>query len=160
MNRSSVTTPFKVIHHKTINWDLGPKGTRHKASFVQLSNLDSIVVIVVEEKSTAVETQVRALNMVIMGNLYKTAYRRVADPKIALTEKGKAEAEECGKRIREMIEKDNVPNWKPLGDGNPNMNSVIASHGLTLLTVSNEVVCEEELRKFGLMDDMLIDQDW
>lgn len=46
------------------------------------------------------------------GNLDETAYTRVADPKIALTEKGKAEAEECGKRIREIIEKDNVPNWK------------------------------------------------
>lgn len=46
------------------------------------------------------------------GNVDESVYTRIADPKIALTEKGKAEAEECGKRIRELIEKDNAPNWK------------------------------------------------
>lgn len=46
------------------------------------------------------------------GNVDESVYTRIADPKIALTEKGKAEAEECGIRIRELIEKDNVPNWK------------------------------------------------
>ncbi|KAK9927145.1 hypothetical protein M0R45_024345 [Rubus argutus] len=39
-------------------------------------------------------------------------YTRVSDPKIRLTEKGMADAEECGKRIREMIEKDKAQNWK------------------------------------------------
>ncbi|XP_048320611.2 phosphoglycerate mutase-like protein AT74H [Ziziphus jujuba] len=226
------------------------------------------------------------------GNVDETTYTRVADPKIALTEKGKAEAEECGKRIREMIEKDNVPNWKvyfyvspykrthetlkslgrafersriaglreeprlreqdfgnfqdrermrvekalrkiygrfffrfpngesaadvydritgfretlradidigrfqPPGDRNPDMNLVIVSHGLTLrvflmrwykwtveqfhglrnLGNGNMIVMEkgyggryslllhhseEELREFGLTDDMVIDQEW
>lgn len=46
------------------------------------------------------------------GNVDESAYTRVADPKIALTEKGKVEAEECGKRIREMIEKDGVDDWQ------------------------------------------------
>ncbi|XVF10555.1 hypothetical protein REPUB_Repub07fG0192600 [Reevesia pubescens] len=46
------------------------------------------------------------------GNVDETVYTRVADPKIALTEKGKAEAEECGWRIREMIEKDGADDWK------------------------------------------------
>ncbi|CAN0841219.1 Phosphoglycerate mutase-like protein AT74 [Linum grandiflorum] len=39
------------------------------------------------------------------GNVDESAYTRVADPKIELTKKGKAQAEECGVRIREMIEK-------------------------------------------------------
>uniref|UniRef100_A0A2N9FW74 Phosphoglycerate mutase-like protein AT74H n=1 Tax=Fagus sylvatica TaxID=28930 RepID=A0A2N9FW74_FAGSY len=46
------------------------------------------------------------------GNLDESMYTRVADPKIALTQKGMAEAEECGKRIRELIEQDEVANWK------------------------------------------------
>ncbi|TYH40815.1 hypothetical protein ES332_D12G272800v1 [Gossypium tomentosum] len=46
------------------------------------------------------------------GNVDETVYTRVPDPKIDLTEKGKAEAEECGWRIREMIEKDGANDWK------------------------------------------------
>ncbi|EEF51229.1 phosphoglycerate mutase, putative [Ricinus communis] len=46
------------------------------------------------------------------GNVDESVYTRVADPKIGLTEKGKAQAEECGKRIREMIEKDGVIDWQ------------------------------------------------
>ncbi|KAL9387021.1 hypothetical protein Peur_020145 [Populus x canadensis] len=46
------------------------------------------------------------------GNVDESVYTRIADPKIALTEKGKAQAEECGKRIREMIEKDEADDWK------------------------------------------------
>ncbi|XVE57932.1 hypothetical protein DITRI_Ditri04bG0129200 [Diplodiscus trichospermus] len=46
------------------------------------------------------------------GNVDESVYTRVADPKIALTEKGKTEAEECGWRIREMIEKDGAADWK------------------------------------------------
>ncbi|KAK9265748.1 hypothetical protein L1049_001758 [Liquidambar formosana] len=226
------------------------------------------------------------------GNVDESVYTRVADPKIALTEKGRADAEESGKRIREMIEKDGVHNWQvyfyvspyrrtletlrelakafersriagvreeprlreqdfgnfqdretmklqkaicmlygpffyrfpngesaadvydritgfretlradidigrfqPPGKRNPNMNLVIVSHGLTLrvflmrwykwtveqfeglhnLGNGNMVVMEtgygerysllvhhteEELRKFGLTDEMLIDQEW
>ncbi|KAL6182234.1 hypothetical protein ACLB2K_043657 [Fragaria x ananassa] len=40
------------------------------------------------------------------GNVDESVYTRVSDPKIRLTEKGIADAEECGKRIRETIEKD------------------------------------------------------
>ncbi|KAI3687569.1 hypothetical protein L1987_81269 [Smallanthus sonchifolius] len=46
------------------------------------------------------------------GNVDEGAYTRVADPRIRLTEKGKREAEECGERIREMIEKDGADDWK------------------------------------------------
>ncbi|GLT90860.1 hypothetical protein SLE2022_087770 [Rubroshorea leprosula] len=46
------------------------------------------------------------------GNVDESLYTRVADPKIDLTEKGKAEAEECGRKIREMIEKDKAVDWK------------------------------------------------
>ncbi|KAL6177294.1 hypothetical protein ACLB2K_048820 [Fragaria x ananassa] len=46
------------------------------------------------------------------GNVDESVYTRVSDPKIRLTERGIADAEECGKRIREMIEKDRVEDWK------------------------------------------------
>ncbi|KAJ7952269.1 Phosphoglycerate mutase family protein [Quillaja saponaria] len=46
------------------------------------------------------------------GNLDESIYTRVADPKIGLTERGKEEAEECGRQIKEMIEKDGMKNWK------------------------------------------------
>ncbi|RVW43255.1 Phosphoglycerate mutase-like protein AT74 [Vitis vinifera] len=40
------------------------------------------------------------------GNVDESVYTQVPDPKIKLTEKGMAQAEECGKNIRKMIEKD------------------------------------------------------
>ncbi|KAJ9555132.1 hypothetical protein OSB04_009746 [Centaurea solstitialis] len=46
------------------------------------------------------------------GNVDEGAYTRVADPRIRLTEKGGREAEQCGLRIREMIEKDGADDWK------------------------------------------------
>ncbi|XP_010255254.1 PREDICTED: phosphoglycerate mutase-like protein AT74 [Nelumbo nucifera] len=46
------------------------------------------------------------------GNVDESAYTRVPDPKIGLTKKGMQEAEDCGIRIREMIEKDGAPDWK------------------------------------------------
>uniref|UniRef100_A0A7N0U172 Phosphoglycerate mutase-like protein AT74H n=1 Tax=Kalanchoe fedtschenkoi TaxID=63787 RepID=A0A7N0U172_KALFE len=46
------------------------------------------------------------------GNVDETAYTKVPDPKIALTEKGHAEAEACGKRIRALIDKDGVVDWQ------------------------------------------------
>ncbi|KAG6634030.1 hypothetical protein CIPAW_12G090500 [Carya illinoinensis] len=186
------------------------------------------------------------------GNVDESVYTRVADPKIALTEKGRAEAEECGEMIKELIEQDKVDSWKvyfyvspyrrtletlknlarpfersriaglreeprlreqdfgfretlrsdidvgrfqPPGQRNPNMNLVIVSHGLTLRVFlmrwykwtveqfeglnnfrnGKALVMEkgyggrysllvhhteEELREFGLTDDMLMDQEW
>lgn len=46
------------------------------------------------------------------GNVDETVYTRVADPKIGLTEEGKAQAEECGRNIRDLIQKDGFQNWK------------------------------------------------
>jgi hypothetical protein len=46
------------------------------------------------------------------GNVDESVYTRTADPKIALTEKGLAEAEECGKEIKELIEQDRANDWK------------------------------------------------
>ncbi|KAF2313351.1 hypothetical protein P3X46_030068 [Hevea brasiliensis] len=45
------------------------------------------------------------------GNVDESTYTRVPDPKIGLTQKGKAQAQETGKRIRQMIEKDGS-DWK------------------------------------------------
>ncbi|CAL0311412.1 unnamed protein product [Lupinus luteus] len=46
------------------------------------------------------------------GNVDESLYTRVADPKIALTEKGKVQAEECGHRIKNLIEKDADKSWQ------------------------------------------------
>lgn len=47
------------------------------------------------------------------GNVDESVYTRVADPKVGLTEKGVIEAEECGRKMREMIEKnDGNDDWK------------------------------------------------
>lgn len=46
------------------------------------------------------------------GNVDESVYTRTADPKISLTEKGKTQAKECGKTIKEMIEKDGIESWK------------------------------------------------
>lgn len=42
----------------------------------------------------------------------ESAYTRVPDPKIGLTELGKVQARECGRRIRKMIEEDGAEDWK------------------------------------------------
>ncbi|XP_059661829.1 phosphoglycerate mutase-like protein AT74H [Cornus florida] len=46
------------------------------------------------------------------GNVDESVYTRIPDPRIGITEKGVAEAEERGRRIREMIEKDGAADWK------------------------------------------------
>ncbi|XP_061356365.1 phosphoglycerate mutase-like protein AT74H [Gastrolobium bilobum] len=46
------------------------------------------------------------------GNVDETEYTRVADPKIGLTNRGKAQAEDCGYRIKNMIEEDGDENWQ------------------------------------------------
>ncbi|XP_057449992.1 phosphoglycerate mutase-like protein AT74H [Lotus japonicus] len=47
------------------------------------------------------------------GNVDETVYTRVPDPKIGLTDRGKAQAEECGYRIKKMIEEDAEDhNWQ------------------------------------------------
>ncbi|XP_019239870.1 PREDICTED: phosphoglycerate mutase-like protein AT74 isoform X2 [Nicotiana attenuata] len=46
------------------------------------------------------------------GNVDESVYTRVADPKVGLTEKGVEEAEECGRKMREIIEKNDGDDWK------------------------------------------------
>lgn len=45
------------------------------------------------------------------GNVDESAYTRIADPRIGLTEKGMKEAEECGRNIKKMIDGDGVEDW-------------------------------------------------
>lgn len=47
-----------------------------------------------------------------LGNVDDSVYTRVADPKVGLTPRGVAEAEGCGRQMREMIEKDGADDWK------------------------------------------------
>ncbi|KAI9075130.1 hypothetical protein K1719_042861 [Acacia pycnantha] len=196
------------------------------------------------------------------GNVDEAVYTRIGDPKIALTDKGKAQAEDCGNKIRDLLLKDESQNWKlyfyvspyrrtlqtlqylarpfersrisglreeprlreqdfgnfqnrekmrkekqmrllygrffyrfpngesaadvydritgfretlrndinigrfqPPGEEKIDMNLVIVSHGLTLRGYGGRYSLlmhhsEEELREFGLTDEMLIDQEW
>ncbi|RDX69319.1 Phosphoglycerate mutase-like protein AT74, partial [Mucuna pruriens] len=46
------------------------------------------------------------------GNVDESVYTRIPDPKISLTDKGRAQAEECGYRIKKMIQKDADQHWQ------------------------------------------------
>jgi broad specificity phosphatase PhoE len=47
-----------------------------------------------------------------LGNVDESAYTRIPDSKICLTEKGWNQAVKCGKDIRELIENDHSDDWK------------------------------------------------
>lgn len=87
------------------------------------------------------------------GNVDESVYTRIADPKIALTDKGKVEAEKCGNRIRELIEKDNVPNWK--------VYFYVSPYRRTLETLKNLGKAFERSRIAGLREEpRLREQDF
>lgn len=46
------------------------------------------------------------------GNVDESAYTRIADPKISLTDKGKAQSLQCGHNIRDLLLKDGHDDWK------------------------------------------------
>lgn len=46
------------------------------------------------------------------GNVDESAYTRIPDSKICLTEKGWKQAVKCGKNIRQLIESDQNDDWK------------------------------------------------
>ncbi|PIA51793.1 hypothetical protein AQUCO_01100574v1 [Aquilegia coerulea] len=46
------------------------------------------------------------------GNVNENEYTQVPDPKIELTKKGFKEAEECGEKIKKLIENDGVNDWQ------------------------------------------------
>lgn len=46
------------------------------------------------------------------GNVDESAYTRIPDSKICLTEKGWKQAVKCGKDIRQLIESDQNDDWK------------------------------------------------
>lgn len=87
------------------------------------------------------------------GNVDESVYARVADPKIALTEKGRAEAEECGKIIKELIEQDKVDNWK--------VYFYVSPYRRTLETLKNLARPFERSRIAGLREEpRLREQDF
>lgn len=47
-----------------------------------------------------------------LGNVDESAYTRIPDSKICLTEKGWNQAVKCGKDIRGLIENDHSDDWK------------------------------------------------
>ncbi|XP_014495096.1 phosphoglycerate mutase-like protein AT74H [Vigna radiata var. radiata] len=46
------------------------------------------------------------------GYVVESVYTRIPDPKISLTEKGKAQAEACGNKIKQMIEIEHGQHWQ------------------------------------------------
>eukprot|EP00268_Persea_americana_P000599 TRINITY_DN10198_c1_g2_i1.p1 TRINITY_DN10198_c1_g2~~TRINITY_DN10198_c1_g2_i1.p1 ORF type:complete len:298 (+),score=36.52 TRINITY_DN10198_c1_g2_i1:134-1027(+) len=70
------------------------------------------------EKSSVVGTCPRPRRIILVrhgqseGNVDESVYTMVPDPKIKLTQKGWKQAEDCGKRIRAMIESEGVEDWK------------------------------------------------
>ncbi|XP_068650878.1 phosphoglycerate mutase-like protein AT74H [Aristolochia californica] len=70
------------------------------------------------EKSPTLELCPRPRRIILVrhgqsqGNVDESIYTRVPDPGIELTEKGWQEAEESGRRIRDLIQGDNVDDWK------------------------------------------------
>lgn len=70
------------------------------------------------EKSSLVGSCPRPRRIILVrhgqseGNVDESVYTMVPDPKIKLTPKGWEQSEKCGKRIREMIERDGADDWK------------------------------------------------
>ncbi|KAK3020224.1 hypothetical protein RJ639_046856 [Escallonia herrerae] len=87
------------------------------------------------------------------GNVDESVYTRVADPKIGVTDKGVVEAEECGKRIRKMIEKDGAADWK--------VYFYVSPYRRTLETVRNLAKAFERSRIAGWREEpRLREQDF
>uniref|UniRef100_A0A2P2JJW0 Phosphoglycerate mutase-like protein AT74H n=1 Tax=Rhizophora mucronata TaxID=61149 RepID=A0A2P2JJW0_RHIMU len=87
------------------------------------------------------------------GNVDESMYTMVADPKIGLTERGKAQAIECGERIRKMIEKDGANDWK--------VYFYVSPYKRTLETLRNLARSFERSRIAGLREEpRLREQDF
>lgn len=87
------------------------------------------------------------------GNVDESTYTRIADPKIRLTEKGKVQAQECGQRIRQMIEKDGATDWK--------VYFYVSPYRRTLETLQNLAQSFERTRIAGMREEpRLREQDF
>ncbi|KAK2984562.1 hypothetical protein RJ640_018940 [Escallonia rubra] len=87
------------------------------------------------------------------GNVDESVYTRVADNKIGVTDRGVVEAEECGKRIRKMIEKDGAADWK--------VYFYVSPYRRTLATVRNLAKAFERSRIAGWREEpRLREQDF
>ncbi|KAG8659141.1 hypothetical protein MANES_02G018900v8 [Manihot esculenta] len=87
------------------------------------------------------------------GNVDESTYTRIADPKIRLTEKGKVQAQECGKRIRQMIGKDGATDWK--------VYFYVSPYRRTLETLQNLAQSFERTRIAGMREEpRLREQDF
>ncbi|WCJ26339.1 Phosphoglycerate mutase family protein [Euphorbia peplus] len=87
------------------------------------------------------------------GNVDEVVYTRVADPKIELTKKGRAQAKECGRKIREMIEKDGEDDWK--------VYFYVSPYKRTLQTLQNLAEPFERQRIAGMREEpRLREQDF
>ncbi|WOG87043.1 hypothetical protein DCAR_0206263 [Daucus carota subsp. sativus] len=102
-----------TLHHKPYT---SPTSSIRCCSCDQTSHVHVDKNNVVENSSTIRPPRPRRIILVrhgqSEGNVDEGAYTRVADPNIALTEKGLKEAAECGHVIKEMIKKDGADDWK------------------------------------------------
>lgn len=90
------------------------------------------------------------------GNVDECVYTRVADPKVMLTQQGAEEAEECGREIRKLIERENGG-----GDEDWKVYFYVSPYRRSLETLRNLAKAFERSRIAGVREEpRLREQDF
>jgi len=107
-SKRSAFSPIQCCHSQTEPFQLN--GLARVSEKILLSNPP------VAASGVAVPPRPRRIILVrhgeSEGNVDESVYTRIPDPKISLTEKGRAQAEACGNRIKQMIEKEHGQHWQ------------------------------------------------
>ncbi|XP_077248186.1 phosphoglycerate mutase-like protein AT74 isoform X2 [Tasmannia lanceolata] len=98
------------------------------------------------------------------GNVDESVYTMVPDPEIGLTQKGWKDSEECGRKIRDLIEKDQVDDWKIYFYASPYERTLQTVRGLGKVFERDRIVAvreEPRLREqdFGFRETLRADID-
>ncbi|ESW30512.1 hypothetical protein PHAVU_002G158900 [Phaseolus vulgaris] len=108
-SRKSTFSPIQCCHSQTEPFQLNGQG-RVSEKLLPQSNPS------VAASSVAVPPRPRRIILVrhgeSEGNVDESVYTRIPDPKISLTRKGRDQAEACGNRIKQMIEKEQGQHWQ------------------------------------------------
>ncbi|XP_077248185.1 phosphoglycerate mutase-like protein AT74H isoform X1 [Tasmannia lanceolata] len=78
------------------------------------------------------------------GNVDESVYTMVPDPEIGLTQKGWKDSEECGRKIRDLIEKDQVDDWKIYFYASPYERTLQTVRGLGKVFERDRIVAVRE----------------
>ncbi|KAK7366740.1 hypothetical protein VNO80_08737 [Phaseolus coccineus] len=108
-SKTSTFSPIQCCHSQTQPFQLNGQA-RVSEKILPLSNPS------VAASSVGVPPRPRRIILVrhgeSEGNVDESVYTRIPDPKISLTQKGRDQAEACGNRIKQMIEKEQGQNWQ------------------------------------------------